>query len=48
VVKHVAEGCIAKIASCRLNATGAVKASLPSTFASLDPEEEREQNRDGV
>ena len=34
-IKHVAEGRIARLASCRLQATGHVTASLPGTFAGL-------------
>ncbi|MEY9855412.1 hypothetical protein ABH935_001016 [Catenulispora sp. GAS73] len=35
VIKHVAEGRIARLAACRLQATGPVHASLPGTFAGL-------------
>lgn len=35
VVKHVAEGRIVKVASCRLKAAGHVSASLPGVFAGL-------------
>ncbi|MEY9932249.1 hypothetical protein ABH926_006898 [Catenulispora sp. GP43] len=34
-IKHVAEGRIAKVAGCRLQAAGPVGASLPGTFAGL-------------
>ncbi|MEZ0110126.1 hypothetical protein ABH920_004141 [Catenulispora sp. EB89] len=35
VIKHVAEGRIAHLATCRLQATGPVHAALPGTFAGL-------------
>lgn len=35
VIKHVAEQRIAKVATCRLQATGSVGARLPGTFAGL-------------